>query len=377
MEDLKNEDMIEEVVASEAEEIDSQVEEVIDELQEDQETVVEAKASKKEDAHEDEEEEDEAEESVKKESKSSKKEMVDDEEDEDEDEEVAESKSSKKEDMNGDEEEDDEEEVKESPKKKMNASYKVAKEDIDVKEDVDAMLAGQELTEEFQSQVKTIFEAAVVAKVNEQLEKMYEDYETELHEEVSHIREDISEKVNEYLTYVAKEWVEENKLAVENALKLEVMENFMSGLKTLFEENYVDVPEDKIDLYGDALSSLEEKETKLDESVQKNIELTKKIEALETEIILKDVTEGLTVSQVEKVRTLSESVDFVNADDMRNKITLIRDNYFPSETSVESESILAESALETSVEDSPVVKEENKFQSVMDIYARALNKPKD
>jgi len=375
MEDLKNEDMIEEVVASEAEEIDSQVEELIDDLQEDQENVTEAKASKKEDAHEDEEEEDEAEESVKKESKSSKKEMADDEE-EDEDE-VAESKSSKKEMADDEEDDEDEEEVKESPKKKMNASYKVAKEDIDVKEDVDAMLAGQELTEEFQSQVKTIFEAAVVAKVNEQLEKMYEDYEKELHEEVSHIREDISEKVNEYLTYVAKEWVEENKLAVENKLKLEVMENFMSGLKTLFEENYVDVPEDKIDLYGDALSSLEEKETKLDESVQKNIELTKKIESLETEIILKDVTEGLTVSQVEKVRTLSESVDFVNADDMRNKITLIRDNYFPSETSVESESILAESALETSVEDSPVVKEENKFQSVMDIYARALNKPKD
>ena len=374
MEDLKNEDMIEEVVASEAEEIDSQVEELIDDLQEDQENVTEAKTSKKEDMHGDDEDEDEAEESVKKESKTSKKEMADDEDEDDE--EVAESKSSKKEDMHGDEDED-EEEVKESPKKKMNASYKVAKEDIDVKEDVDAMLAGQELTEEFQSQVKTIFEAAVVAKVNEQLEKMYEDYETELHEEVSHIREDISEKVNEYLTYVAKEWVEENKLAVENKLKLEVMENFMSGLKTLFEENYVDVPEDKIDLYGDALSSLEEKETKLDESVQKNIELTKKIESLETEIILKDVTEGLTVSQVEKVRTLSESVDFVNADDMRNKITLIRDNYFPSETSVESESILAESALETSVEDSPVVKEENKFQSVMDIYARALNKPKD
>ena len=375
MKDLKNQDMIEEVVASEAEEIDSQVEELIAGLQEDQEDVAEAKTSKKEDMHDD-DEEDEAEESVKKKSKTSKKEMADDEDEDDE--EVAESKSSKKEDMHGDEDEDeDEEEVKESPKKKMNASYKVAKEDIDVKEDIDAMLAGQELTEEFQSQVKTIFEAAVVAKVNEQLEKMYEDYEKELYEEVSHIREDISEKVNEYLTYVAKEWIEENKLAVENKLKLEVMENFMSGLKTLFEENYVDVPEDKIDLYGDALSSLEEKETKLDESVQKNIELKRKIEALETEIILKDVTEGLTVSQVEKVRTLTESVDFVNTADMRNKITLIRDNYFPSDRSVESESILAESALETSVEDSPVVKEENKFKSVMDIYARALNKPKD
>jgi len=207
------------------------------------------KLLKKEDMHGDDEDEDEAEESVKKESKSSKKEMADDEEDEDE--EVAESKSSKKEDMHGDEDEDeDEEEVKESPKKKMNASYKVAKEDIDVKEDVDAMLAGQELTEEFQSQVKTIFEAAVVAKVNEQLEKMYEDYEKELHEEVSHIREDISEKVNEYLTYVAKEWVEENKLAVENKLKLEVMENFMSGLKTLFEETMLMFQKIKLTFMG-------------------------------------------------------------------------------------------------------------------------------
>jgi len=274
-----------------------------------------------------------------------------------------------------DDEDDDEEEVVEK-KKKMNASYKVKAEDVDVKEDVDAMLQGQDLSEEFQNQVTTIFEAAVVSKVNEKLEEIYADYETELQENVAEIRQELSEKVDEYLSYVAKEYVAENKLAVENKLKLEIMENFMSGLKKVFEENYVDVPEEKVDLYGEALETLEEKEQKLNEQFEKNIKLSKKLEDLEKEIILKDVTEGLTVSQAEKVRSLSESLEFTTKEDMMEKVTLIKDNYFPSETIVES-AVLDESALETSVEDSPVVQEENKFQSVMDVYARALNRPKD
>jgi len=274
-----------------------------------------------------------------------------------------------------DDEDDDEEEVVEK-KKKMNASYKVKAEDVDVKEDVDAMLQGQDLSEEFQNQVTTIFEAAVVSKVNEKLEEIYADYETELQENVAEIRQELSEKVDEYLSYVAKEYVAENKLAVENKLKLEIMENFMSGLKKVFEENYVDVPEEKVDLYGEALETLEEKDQKLNEQFEKNIKLSKKLEDLEKEIILKDVTEGLTVSQAEKVRSLSESLEFTTKEDMMEKVTLIKDNYFPSETIVES-AVLDESALETSVEDSPVVQEENKFQSVMDVYARALNRPKD
>jgi formyltetrahydrofolate synthetase len=208
------------------------------------------------------------------------------------------------------------------------------------------------------------------------LEEIYADYETELQENVAEIRQELSEKVDEYLSYVAKEYVAENKLAVENKLKLEIMENFMSGLKKVFEENYVDVPEEKVDLYGEALETLEEKEQKLNEQFEKNIKLSKKLEDLEKEIILKDVTEGLTVSQAEKVRSLSESLEFTTKEDMMEKVTLIKDNYFPSETIVES-AVLDESALETSVEDSPVVQEENKFQSVMDVYARALNRPKD
>ena len=274
---------------------------------------------------------------------------------------------------------EDEEEMNASydkKKKKMNASYKVKAEDVDVKEDIDAMLQGQDLSEEFQSQVTTIFEAAVVTKVNEKLEEIYADYETELQENVAEIRQELSEKVDEYLSYVAKEYVAENKLAIQTGLKLDIMENFMNGLKKVFEENYVDVPEEKVDLYGEALTSLDEKESKLNEQFEKNIKLTKKLEELEKEIILKDVTEGLTVSQSEKVRSLSESLEYSTQEDMMNKVTLISDNYFPSETIVESV-VLDESALETSVEDSPVVQEENKFQSVMDIYAKALNRPKD
>ena len=274
---------------------------------------------------------------------------------------------------------EDEEEMNASydkKKKKMNASYKVKAEDVDVKEDIDAMLQGQDLSEEFQSQVTTIFEAAVVTKVNEKLEEIYADYETELQENVAEIRQELSEKVDEYLSYVAKEYVAENKLAIQTGLKLDIMENFMNGLKKVFEENYVDVPEEKVALYGEALTSLDEKESKLNEQFEKNIKLTKKLEELEKEIILKDVTEGLTVSQSEKVRSLSESLEYTTQEDMMNKVTLIRDNYFPSETIVESV-VLDESALETSVEDSPVVQEENKFQSVMDIYAKALNRPKD
>jgi hypothetical protein len=277
---------------------------------------------------------------------------------------------------------EDEEEMNASydkKKKKMNASYKVKAEDVDVKEDIDAMLQGQDLSEEFQSQVTTIFEAAVVTKVNEKLEEIYADYETELQENVAEIRQELSEKVDEYLSYVAKEYVAENKLAIQTGLKLDIMENFMNGLKKVFEENYVDVPEEKVDLYGEALTSLDEKESKLNEQFEKNIKLTKKLEELEKEIILKDVTEGLTVSQSEKVRSLSESLEYTTQEDMMNKVTLIRDNYFPSETIVESV-VLDESALETSVEDSPVVQEENKVQSprnIMDVYAHALNKPKD
>jgi len=257
--------------------------------------------------------------------------------------------------------------------------HMITSDDLDVAEDIDAMLNGEELSEEFQEQVKTIFEAAVVAKVNEKIEDIYSTYETDLQEQVSEIRQELSEKVDEYLSYVASEYVTENKLAIESGLKVEIMENFMNGIKKVFEESYIDVPQEKLDLYSEALDTLDSKESELNEQFDKNVQLSKKLVELEKNIVLMNVTEGLTDTQVEKVKTLSEGVDFENTKDMTKKITLIRDNYFPSETNVES-GILDESALETSVEDSPVVQEENKVKSprtMMDVYADTLNKPKD
>ena len=256
------------------------------------------------------------------------------------------------------------------------SDHQITSEDLDVQEDIDAMLNGQDLSEEYQEQVKTIFEAAVVNKVNEKIEDIYSTYESDIESHVVEIRQELSEKVDEYLSYVASEYITENKLAIESGLKMEIMENFMSGIKGVFEENYIELPEEKLDLYSEALETLDSKESELNEQFEKNIQLNKRLVELEKDIVLMNVTEGLTDTQVDKIRNLSENVEFDNTDDMTKKITLIKDNYFPSETSVES-GILDESALETSVEDSPVVQEENKFQSVMDIYAKALNRPKD
>ena len=259
------------------------------------------------------------------------------------------------------------------------SDHQITSEDLDVQEDIDAMLNGQDLSEEYQEQVKTIFEAAVVNKVNEKIEDIYSTYESDIESHVVEIRQELSEKVDEYLSYVASEYITENKLAIESGLKMEIMENFMSGIKGVFEENYIELPEEQLDLYSEALETLDSKESELNEQFEKNIQLNKRLVELEKDIVLMNVTEGLTDTQVDKIRNLSENVEFDNTDDMTKKITLIKDNYFPSETSVES-GILDESALETSVEDSPVVQEENKVQStrtIMDVYAHALNKPKD
>ena len=259
------------------------------------------------------------------------------------------------------------------------ADHQITSDDLDVQEDIDAMLNGQDLSEEYQEQVKTIFEAAVVNKVNEKIEDIYSNYESDIESHVVEIRQELSEKVDEYLSYVATEYVTENKLAIESGLKVEIMENFMAGIKGVFEDNYIELPEEKLDLYSEALETIDSKESELQEQFEKNVQLNKKMVELQKDIVLMNVTEGLTDTQVEKVKMLSENVDFDNTNDMTKKITLIKNNYFPSETSVES-GILDESALETSVEDSPVVQEENKVQStrtIMDVYTHALNKPKD
>lgn len=255
---------------------------------------------------------------------------------------------------------------------------KMSKEDIDVAEHMKAMLDGQDLSEEFKTTATTIFEAAVLEKINEEVEKIDAKYEETLEENLVEIRTEISEKVDEYLTYVAKEWLDENKLAVENGLKLEIMENFISGLKSVFVENYVDIPEEKVDLYADSLSSLEETQTKLDEEITKSVDLSKEIEDLQKELVLRDITEGLTLTQSEKLRSLSEGVEFVSTDDLSTKLGVIKENYFPTDTEVESD-ITDENEAETALEDSPVVIQEEASKqtsnpTVMDHYASVLTR---
>lgn len=272
-------------------------------------------------------------------------------------------------------------------KKKMNASYskkegwkkgkKMAKEDIDVKEHIDAMLNGQELTEEFKDKAKTIFEAAVLDKINEEVERLENQYAETLEENLVEIRQEISEKVDEYLTYVAKEWLEENKLSVENGLKLDIMENFIKGLKTVFTENYIDIPEEKIDLYQESVKSLEETQEKLNSEIEKNVKLHKSLTEAKREIVFTAVTEDLTLSQKEKIRSLSEGVEFVSEEDFSGKLKTIRENYFPENSEVDSE-VLDESTEETAVEDSPVVIQEEASKktvnNAMDIYTQTLSR---
>ena len=279
-----------------------------------------------------------------------------------------------------DEEDDEDEDEKPFPPKKegWKKGKKVAKEDIDVKEHIDAMLSSQDLTEDFKDKAQTIFEAAVLDKINEEVDRMEVQYAETLEENLVEIRTEISEKVDEYLTYVAKEWLEENKLAVENGLRLEIMEGFIKGLKTVFTENYIDIPEEKVDLYAESVKNLDETQSKLNEEIEKNVRLSRRLEESAKEIALNSVTEELTLTQKEKVRSLSEGVEFVSTEDYTDKLNIIRENYFPQDGAEVASEILDESETETAVEDSPVVIQEEASKqtvtSAMDFYANTLSR---
>jgi len=187
---------------------------------------------------------------------------------------------------------------------------KVSAEDISVSEDINAVFAGEELSEEFVEKATTIFEAAVVSKVNEILETVTVDLEAELEAEKEDIVESMSAKLDDYLEYVAEEWMKENELAVEQGIKSEIVENFMVGLRNLFTENYIDIPEEKVDLVDELASKVAELEESLNDEMAKSIELRKEIAESMKESTLLSVCEGLADTQVEKMRSLAEGVEF-------------------------------------------------------------------
>jgi AcrR family transcriptional regulator len=206
----------------------------------------------------------------------------------------------------------------------------VVEEEYDINEDVNALLEGEEFSEEFQEKAKTIFEAAIVSRVNQIKESLEAQYEERLVEEVQEIAETLSERVDSYLEYVSAEWFEENALAVEAGLKEELTESFMTGLKGLFEEHYVSIPEDKYDVLESMVEKLDEMETKLNEQIEKNVSLNKRLAESVADGIFDEISEGLALSQKEKLASLAESVEFESEEEYREKLETLKESYFPS-----------------------------------------------
>ena len=220
--------------------------------------------------------------------------------------------------MHGDEAED------KAMMKKMKMKEKM-------KEDVDALFADDStISEEFKSKVSTIFEARVNDRVLQIEEEIENQYAGMLEEAIDTIKTDLTEKVDDYLSYVVEQWMAENQIAVESGLRAELTEDFIGGLKNLFTEHYIDVPSDKVDLVEELASKVEELESKLNEEIETGIQLKKSlIESFKTEIA-HEVCEGLTATQAEKVKSLAESVDYSTEEEYKDKLETIRENYFPS-----------------------------------------------
>ena len=202
--------------------------------------------------------------------------------------------------------------------------------EIDITDDVQALVEGEELSEDFKEKAKTILEAAINGKVSQIQEVLVADYDKKLLEEVEEIKGALNERVDSYLEYVADEWFAENQLAVETGLKEELTESFMTGLKGLFEEHYVSIPEEKYDVLESMVEKLDDMETKLNEQIEKNVSLNQRLAGATADSIFDSVSEGLADTQKEKLASLSESVEFESETEYREKLVTLKESYFPT-----------------------------------------------
>ena len=220
--------------------------------------------------------------------------------------------------------------------------------EVNVEDDINALIAGEELSEEFEEKARTIFETAINSKVSLIKEDLEKEYAKILQEEIDSTKVELTERVDSYLEYVANEWLEENSLAVEQGLKAEMSESFLTGMKSLFEEHYVSIPEDKYDVLESMVNKLDDMEEKLNEQIDKNVNLTKRLSESKSDGILSDVSEGLAVTQKDKLASLAESVEFESETDYREKLVTLRNSYFPTRqvasTQSEDSEMLSEEA---------------------------------
>jgi len=218
----------------------------------------------------------------------------------------------------------------ETSEEEVVAEDAIEEEKIDVEEDLNALIAGEELSEEFTNKARTIFEAAIRTKVEDIKGELTEAYESQLVEEVNVIKEALTERLDSYLEYVAQEWVEENHLVIENGLKTEMTESFLEGMKSLFEEHYVTIPDEKYDVLNSMVEKLDEMESKLNEQIDRNVSLNRRLAESTADVIFAEVTEGLAISSRDKLQSLAEKIEFESETDYREKLGTLKESYFPS-----------------------------------------------
>ena len=235
-------------------------------------------------------------------------------------------------------------------------------ETYDIDDDVNALLGGEELSEEFKAKAKTIFETALKTKVAEVRKLLEQQYDEKLGEEILEAKDALAERVDSYLEYVADEWFTENQLAVENGLKEELTQSFLGGMKSLFEEHYVQIPEDKYDVLESMVEKLDDMESKLNEQIEKNITLNKRLAESVADGILDEVSEGLASTQKEKLASLAESVEFESENNYREKLETLKQSYFAQTPSAKTET------LSEGVDSSPEV-----TQGSMSAYLKTLS----
>ena len=235
-----------------------------------------------------------------------------------------------------DEDDEDDDIKKELAKAKKEATEKRIKE-IKVKEDVDALISGEnELSDEFKDKASTIFEAAVKSKVRTEIERLEDEYSKELTEQSDKAKDELVEKVDSYLDYVVQEWMKENELAIERGLKGEISEDFIAGLKQLFEDHYIDVPDEKYDVLEAQSKKIEELEEQLNLQIEKDKELHSEIGELTKDSIIKDVSDDLVDTEVEKFKGLVEDVDYSDAESYKTKLETLKESYFPKRAEEQS-----------------------------------------
>lgn len=227
-----------------------------------------------------------------------------------------------------------------------------------MKEDIDALVAGEDLTEEFKEKAATIFEAAVMNRVKEEVQKLDEAYEAKLAEEVESIKEGLVEKVDGYLDYVVEQWMEQNEIALESGMKSEILEGFVGGLKSLFEEHYIDIPEEKFDVLGEMEQQLAEMKSKLDEQFNTNVELNKQLTEYQVGQVAAELAEGLVETDKEKFFALIEELEFDGVETFQKKAQTIRESYFTNKATTP--------VVESVVTDTPVTLTEEKTAKVVD-----------